>query len=83
MVAPTSELIVEILRRAQADFDDVNADVGEIHVRAGSLETRMAHTDVRLAETDPRMAELSFPKDRRDERMERILRCLALSDTPQ
>jgi uncharacterized coiled-coil protein SlyX len=77
MPETANELILEVLRRIQADL---KADVREIGGRVGSLETRMAHMEVRLAEMDVRIAELSVKMDRRDEQIERILRRLELTE---
>jgi hypothetical protein len=43
MAEPGNELILEILRRIQADIADLKADGCEIKGRVGNLETRMAH----------------------------------------
>jgi len=76
MAEPASDLILEILRRIQADVADLKADVREIRGRAGNFVVRMAHMEIQIAE-------LSVPMDRRDEQMERILRRLELSGHPQ
>lgn len=76
MAEPTNGLILEILRRIQADITDLKADVREIRARVGSLEIHFSHIELQ-------MAELFVPMDRRDEQMERILHRLALAEHPQ
>jgi hypothetical protein len=76
MAESTNEVILEILRRIQADIADLKADAREIRARVGNFEIRFSHMGLQ-------MAELSVRTDRRDEQMERILRRLGLSDHPQ
>lgn len=46
MTEPANDLILEILRRIQADIADLKADVCEIRGHAGALEARMSHMEL-------------------------------------
>jgi hypothetical protein len=67
MAEATNELIVEILRRVQADVSDVKVDMRELRSRVGIIERQIADLSVRM--------------DRRDEMMERVMRRLELGET--
>jgi hypothetical protein len=67
MAEATNELIVEILRRVQADVSDVKVDMRELRPRVGIIERQIADLSVRM--------------DRRDEMMERVMRRLELGET--
>jgi hypothetical protein len=67
MAEATNELIVEILRRVQADVSDVKVDMRELRSRVGIIERQIADLSVRM--------------DRRDEMMEPVMRRLELGET--
>jgi hypothetical protein len=67
MAEATNELIVEILRRVQADVSDVKVDMRELRSRVGIIERQITDLSVRM--------------DRRDEMMERVMRRLELGET--
>lgn len=73
MSDPTQDLMIEILRRMQADVSDMKSDLREIRGRVGALERGQAQIEVRLADISGRM-------DRRDEFIERIMRRLDLAE---
>ena len=73
-MAEASELIVEILRRVQADVGDIKIDIRETHSRIGLMERQIADIHVPLADLSSRI-------DRRDEMMERVMRRLELGES--
>lgn len=73
MTDPAQDLMIEILRRIQADVSDLKADMREIRGRVGALERGQAQIEVKLADISGRM-------DRRDELFERVLRRLELTE---
>jgi len=75
MADPSSELMMEVLRRIQADIADMKADMREVRGGLGAIERGQAQIEVRLADVSSRM-------DRRDEIIERILRRLELIEQP-
>ncbi len=73
MTDPAQDLMIEILRRIQADVSDLKADMREIRGRVGALERGQAQIEVKLADISGRMV-------RRDELFERVLRRLELTE---
>lgn len=73
MAVDTETLIMEILRRIQADVSTIKTDMREMKTRVGLVEQRMTLIESHLTEISLRM-------DRRDDVIERILSRLELSE---
>jgi predicted nucleic acid-binding Zn-ribbon protein len=75
MTVETETLMMEILRRIQADVTAVKGDMRE-------LKTRMGHVESKLSLLDVQISEISVRMDRRDDVIERVLQRLELSEKP-
>jgi predicted nucleic acid-binding Zn-ribbon protein len=80
MTEVTPARMYEVLKRVQQDLADVKIDVREIRSRAAQLETGVANCDASVSTLRVEMANISQRLDRRDEIMERVMRCLDLVD---
>jgi peptidoglycan hydrolase CwlO-like protein len=75
MTVETETLMMEILRKIQADVSTTKADIREMKARIGLIEQRMTLLESHITEISLRM-------DRRDDVIERILARLELSEKP-
>lgn len=75
MTVEAETLMMEILRRIQADISSIRTDTREMKTRAGLIEQRMMLLESHITD-------ISLRKDRRDDVIERILARLELSEKP-
>ena len=75
MTVETETLMMEILRRIQADISGMKTDMREMKTRIGLIEQRMTLLESHITDISLRM-------DRRDDVIERILARLELSEKP-
>jgi predicted nucleic acid-binding Zn-ribbon protein len=71
----TESLVVEILRKLQADMSIMREDIRDIKTRLSSIEARLAHPHADYATQSLRI-------DRLEDRLSRIEHRLDLNDQP-
>ena len=80
MVDADFALMMEILRKLQAQSGEVLLRLGDINTRLSSLEESSAMTSVRLASLETTVAGVNKRLDRHEHRLDRIETRLGLID---